>query len=346
MLSRTRSRRHFLQHSAALAGVGLLTGCGVLPAPTPQPARVRRIGYLSPGGLPLQEWEAESHDAFLQGIRDLGWVEGQNLTIEYRYAERRYDRFPVLADELVRAGVELIYAAVGSMARIARQVTSTIPIVSPLFDDPVQQGVAASLAHPGGNVTGLALANAQLMAKRVELLMEVAPGIKRLAVFWNAQPASQGEYQGMLRAVEEAARGYDVQIRYLDLLGPEPAQFEQAIAPVLTERPDALLVVPSPPVSAFVPRIAELAIANRWPSIGDDLFFPRNGLLLSYGASWSDLSRRAATYVDKILKGANPGDLPVEKPIKFDFGINLKTAQALSLTIPPSVLARATELIQ
>jgi putative ABC transport system substrate-binding protein len=150
----------------------------------------------------------------------------------------------------------------------------------------------------------------------------------------------------MLRAVADGARAFDLQVSYIDLLGPEPAQLEQAFSLVLPKRPDALLVVPAPPIGALLPRIAELAIANRLPSIGADIYFPRSGVLLSYGASYSDLSRRAATYIDKILKGAKPADLPVEKPIKFDFGINLKTAQALGLTIPQGVLVQATEVIQ
>jgi putative ABC transport system substrate-binding protein len=150
----------------------------------------------------------------------------------------------------------------------------------------------------------------------------------------------------MLRAVADGARAFDLQVSYIDLLGPEPAQLEQAFSLVLPKRPDALLVVPAPPIGALLPRIAELAIANRLPSIGADIYFPRSGVLLSYGASYSDLSRRAATYIDKILKGAKPADLPVEKPIKFDFGINLKTAQALGLTISQGVLVQATEVIQ
>jgi ABC-type uncharacterized transport system substrate-binding protein len=260
MLSRTRSRRHFLQRSAALAGVGLLAGCGVLQDPTQRSAKVRRIGYLSPLDPPASNDALD--DAFLPGMRDLGWVEGQNLTIEFRYAERRWDRFPALADELVRAGVELIYARVSSAASAVQQATSTIPIVFANAADPVAEGLVASLAHPGGNLTGLSLANADLMAKRVQLLKEVAPGIRRLAVLRNSQSLGTPMLEGMLRAVEDGARAYDLEIRYVDQLGPEPAQLEQAFSLVLPERPDALLVVPSPVVFVLQPQIAELAIKN------------------------------------------------------------------------------------
>jgi putative ABC transport system substrate-binding protein len=340
MLSRTRSRRHFLQRSAALASVGLLAGCGALPSLTRQPAKVRRIGYLAPRVLPL------ANDPFRQALPDLGWIEGENLVIEVRSADLQFERLPALADELVRAGVELIYAPLSSAASAVQQATRTIPIVFAGTADPVAEGLVASLAHPGGNLTGLSLAISELMAKRVQLLKEMAPGITRLAVLRDIQSAGTPVLESMLRAVEEGARAYDLEIRYVDQVGPEPAQLEQAFSLVLPERPDALFVVPAPTLTPLAPRIAELAIANRLPAIAADLDFPRSGLLLSYGANYGDLTRRAATYVDKILKGAKPADLPVEKPIVFDFGINLKTAQALGLTIPQVVLAQATEVIQ
>jgi len=277
-------------------------------------------------------------------MRDLGWVEGQNLTVEFRFAEGRYDRFPALADELVRIGVELIYAHTGSIASAAQQATSTIPIVFANSADPVGSGLVASLGHPGGNLTGVTSANLELMAKRVQLLKEVAPGTKHLAVLRVAQPA--GLPTSLVRAVEDGARAYDLQVSYVDQLEPEPAQLEQAFSLVLPRRPDALLVIPAPTFVPLLPRIAELAIAHRLPSMGDDLMYARAGLLLSYGVSYADLERRAATYADKILKGANPADLPVEKPTKFDFGVNLKTAQALGLTVPQAVVAQATEVIR
>lgn len=338
MLARTRSRRHFLQRSAALTSVGLLAGCGMLPSTTPWSPRMRRIGYLSPFDRP------ESDNPFLQGMRDLGWVEGQNLTVERRSAEGRYDRFPALADDLVRAGVELIYARTGIIASAAQQVTGTVPIVFANSADPVASGLVASLGHPGGNLTGLTIANLEVTAKRVQLLKDVAPGTTHLAVLRNAQPA--GLPTNLLRAVEDGARTFGLEISYVDHLEPGADQLEQAFSIVLPRRPDALLVIPAPTLDPLAPRIAEIARANRLPSIGDDLIYARAGLLLSYGVSYADVERRAATYADKILKGARPADLPVEKPTKFDFGVNLKTASALGLTIPPSVFAQTTELIQ
>ena len=342
MPSRTRSRRDFLQRSAALAGVGLLAGCGVLPDPTQRSAQVRRIGYLSPIAASNNPFD----DTFRQSMRDLGWIEGQNLAIEYRYAEWRFDRYTALADELVRANVELIYAMVSSAASVVQRATSTIPIVFAHAADPVAEGLVASLAHPGGNLAGPSLANTELTAKRVQLLKEVAPDIRRIAVIRNAQSLGTPMLEGMLRAVEDGARAYDVQIRYVDQLGPDPAQLEQAFSLVLPERPDAMLVVPSPVANILLPQIAELALKHRLPAITDDLNFARAGFLLSYGANYLDLVRRATTYVDRILKGAKPADLPVEKATKFDCGVNLKTAQTLGLTIPQGVLAQATEVIQ
>jgi len=279
-------------------------------------------------------------------MRDLGWIEGQNLTIEFRYAEGKPNRYPALADELVDLGVELIFAEVGSMARVAQQVTSTIPIVFALTGDPVAEGLVANLAHPGGNLTGLSTGNADLLPKRVQLLMEVVPDTTRLAVLRDAQLLGTPALNVVLRAAEDGARKYNLQIHYVDLPGPEPAQLEKAYSLVLPERPDAMLVVPAPTITQLQPQLAELTIANRLPAIGDDLSFARSGLLLSYGANYADLQRRAATYVDKILKGAKPADLPVEKPTTFDVGVNLKTAQTLGLTIPQSVLQQATEIIQ
>ena len=344
MPSRTRSRRDFLQRSAALAGVGLLAGCGVLPDPTQRSAQVRRIGYLSP--LDIAGGTDPFADAFWQGLRDLGWVEGQNLAIEYRYAAGKFDRYPALADELVHAGLELIFAVVSSAASALQRATSTIPIVWALAADPVAEGLAASLAHPGGNLAGLSTGNTELTAKRVQLLKEVAPGTRRLAVIRNAQSLGTPMLESMLRAVEDGARAYDVQILYVDQLGPEPAQLEQAFSLVLPDRPDALLVVPSPVATIRRAQIADLALKHRLPAITDDLDYARAGFLLSYGANYLDLIRRAAAYVDRILKGAKPADLPVEKATKFDVGVNLKTAQALGLTIPQGVLAQATEVIQ
>ena len=287
-----------------------------------------------------------SPDPFRQALRDLGWVEGQNLTIELRDAEGRSERLPALAEDLVRAGVELIYAPVGSTAIAAQQATSAIPIVFATAADPVGQGLVVSLARPGGNLTGLSSSNSELMAKRVQLLKEVVPGATRLAVLHNDQLAGQPMYESIRRSAEAGARAAGLQIRFVDESGPAPAQLADAFSNVVAGQPDVLLVVPTPVFTPFQRQLGELAAMNRLPAISDDLSFVRAGLLLSYGANYDDLQTRAASFADRILKGANPADLPVEQPTKFDFGINLQTARAIGLTIPQGVLAQATEVIQ
>jgi putative ABC transport system substrate-binding protein len=321
--------------------LGTLAG-GLLAAPftaEAQPAgKVSRIGYLSASSSTSNPRILE---AFRQGLRDLGWVESQNLVIEYRWAEGRFDRLADLAAELVRLKVDLIVAAPAPPALAAKKATGTIPIAFMGAGDPVGQGLVASLARPGGNVTGLSYGvGSTILAKDLELLKEAVPKVRRVAVLFN--PASPTA--SITSEVKDAARSLGLQLQLVEARGP--GEFDGAFAAMARERVGALFVVQDP---AFIPqraRLADLAAKNRLPTIltqGEDA---EAGGLMSYGPKLSDLWRRAATYVDKILKGAKPADLPVEQPTKFELVINLKTAKALGLTISPSLLQRADEMIQ
>jgi len=322
--------------------IGTLAG-GLLAAPLvaeAQPAgKIYRIGYLSPGAPTSNPLVIA---AFQQGLRDLGWVEGQNIDIEYRWAAGRFDRLPDLAADLVHLKVDVIIAAPTPAALAAKNATGTVPIVAVSLTHPVELGLVGSLARPGGNVTGLSYSvGADIFGKDLELLKEVVPRVRRVAVLSNpdspAQPLT-------VRNVKDAARSLGLQLQLLEARGPEG--FDGAFAAMARERVGALLVVQDP---AFIPhraRLVDLAAKNRLPSIFTQREDAEAGGLMSYGPSLSDLYRRAGTYVDKILKGANPGDLPVEQPTKFELVINLKTAKALGLTIPPSLLQRADQVIE
>ncbi len=322
--------------------IGTLAG-GLLAAPLvaeAQPAgKIYRIGYLS-AGAPTSNPLVIA--AFQQGLRDLGWVEGQNIDIEYRWAAGRFDRLPDLAADLVHLKVDVIIAAPTPAALAAKNATGTVPIVAVSLTHPVELGLVGSLARPGGNVTGLSYSvGADIFGKDLELLKEVVPRVRRVAVLSNpdspAQPLT-------VRNVKDAARSLGLQLQLLEARGPEG--FDGAFAAMAREHVGALLVVQDP---AFIPhraRLVDLAAKNRLPSIFTQREDAEAGGLMSYGPSLSDLYRRAGTYVDKILKGANPGDLPVEQPTKFELVINLKTAKALGLTIPPSLLQRADQVIE
>ena len=324
------------------AFLGTLAG-GLLAAPSTgdaQPAgKVYRVGYLTAGSISANPRVLE---AFRQGLRDLGWVEGRNVVIEYRSAEGRFDRLPDLAAELVRLKVDVIVATPTPGALAAKKATSTIPIVGASLTDPVGLGVIASLARPGGNVTGVAYSvGTDIFGKDLSLLKEVVPKVRRVAVLSNpdgpAQPLT-------IRNIKEAAESLGVQLQLVEARGP--GDFDGAFAAMARERAGALLVVTDP---VFIPHRAQLvhlAAKNRLPSIFTQKADVEAGGLMSYGPNFPDMYRRAATYVDKILKGAKPADLPVEQPTKFELVINLKTAKALGLTIPPSLLTRADEVIQ
>ena len=327
------NRRAFL---ATLAG-GLLAA--PLAAGAQQVGKVYRIGYLSAGS---DTANPRVREAFRQGLRELGWVEGQNIIIEYRWAEGRFDRLPGLAAELVRLKVDVLVAAPTPAALAAKNATGTIPIVGMSLTDPIGLGLVASLARPGGNVTGVSYSvGAEIFGKDLELLKEVVPRVRRVAVLSN--PASPARPL-TISNVKDAARSLGLQLQLLEARGPR--DFDGAFAAMAKERVGALLVVTDP---AFIPhraRLVDLAVKNRLPSIFTQREDAEAGGLMSYGPRLSDLHRRGATYVDKILKGAKPADLPVEEPTKFELVINLKTAKALGLTIPPSLLQRADQVIE
>jgi putative tryptophan/tyrosine transport system substrate-binding protein len=299
--------------------------------------KIPRIGLLYASAVA----NSARTDAFRQGLRELGYVEGKNIVIEYEYAEGKLDRYPVLAAKLVRLNVDVIVTGGPGATRPAKEATSTIPIVMAQDNDPVGNGFIASLARPGGNITGLSTLGAPISGKQVELLKEIVPRLARVAVFGTlTEPATPQS----LKEVELAAGALRVQLQYLDILGPK--DFEIALRSANKDRADAVLVLTSAVAAAHRTQIAELAVKSRLPAIYPHAEYVQDGGLMSYGVSYPDLDRRAATYVDKILKGAKPADLPVEQPKKFEFVINLKTAKQIGLTIPPNVLARADKVIR
>ena len=321
----------------------LATG-GLLAAPLAveaQPAgKVYRIGYLSnspPNTLEI----SRLHEAFRQGLRERGWVEGRNAVIEWRFAEGRMERFPDLAADLVRLKVDLIVTTGGPAARAAKQATTTIPIVAVAVSDPVGQGFVASLARPGGNVTGLATLFPELAVKRLGLLKEILPGVSRVAVLWNA--ANPGGVI-ILRGVQAAARTLGVTLQSREVRGPD--DFEAAFAKMSRERHDALMILDDPLLFQYRASLVDFAAKKRLPTMHPFRESVEAGGLIAYSVNPAELNRRAAEYVDKILKGADPAELPIEQPTEFELVINLKTAKALGLTIPPSLLQRADQVIE
>jgi ABC-type uncharacterized transport system substrate-binding protein len=303
-----------------------------------QAAKTPRIGYL--GGPSLSSMSART-EAFRQGLRELGYVEGKNIVMEYRYAEGKLDRLPALAAELVRLKVDVIVTGGPTPTRAAKEATSTIPIVMAQSTDPVGSGFVARLARPGGNITGLSTLSPEISGKRLELLKEIVPKLSRVAIFGTSTSASNAQE---LREVELAAGAFGVKLQLLDIIGPK--DIETAFRAVGKGRADAVLVLSSGVIANRQTEIAELAIESRLPAIYYRSEFVEAGGLMSYGVSFTDLDRRAATYVDKILKGAKPADLPVEQPTKFELIINLKAAKQIGLTIPPNVLVRADKVIR
>jgi putative ABC transport system substrate-binding protein len=328
------TRRAFI---GTLAGAVLATP---LAAEAQQVAKIARIGYLSPN------LAASPHlrEAFLQGLRDLGYVEGRNVVIEIRSAEGKFERLPALAAELVALKVDVILATGTPASLAAEQATRTLPIVFVAAADPVTSGFVTSLARPGGNITGLFNLAPELVGKCLEQLTQAVPGVSRVAALW--QPGGQGERmdKDMLKAADVAARTLGLRLQFVEARGP--ADFDRAFSEMTRARAGALTVLPSPMFLSERRRLADLAAKNRLPAVYPSRESVDAGGLMSYGPDLADLFRRAATYVDKILKGAKPGDLPVEQPTKFELVINLKTAKALGLIIPPSLLQRADEVIQ
>jgi putative ABC transport system substrate-binding protein len=327
-------RCHFLLTSL----VGALAA--PLAAEAQQPATLPRIGFLLPASLSDPRIPPFTQ-AFRQGLRELGYVEGQSIAIEFRWAEGQYDRLPGLAAELIRLKVNLIVAAGLPAVQATKQATETIPIILMNVYDPAAGGIVASLARPGGDITGLSLMSPELVGKQLELFKEVVPKVSRVAYLGN--PATQS-HALLVRQAQDAARALGVRLQPLE--ARDPSEIDRAFAAITTERAGAVIVLVDTVLLDHRARIADHAIRRRLPTVFGVNQFAEAGGLLAYGPNLSDQYRRAATYVDKILKGAKPGDLPVEQPTKFELVINMKTAKALGLTIPPLLLARADQIIE
>jgi putative ABC transport system substrate-binding protein len=308
------------------------------PCEAQQPTKVPRIGVL---GVVSTSAAAGRVEAFRQGLRELGYVEGENIVIEYRNAEGQLERLPALAAELVRLKVEIIITRGPPATRSAKEATSTIPIVMAVDIDPVGSGFVASLARPGGNITGLSSLSPEISGKQLELLKEIIPRLARVAVLGTS--TIQGNAQA-LKETQLAAGAFGVQLQYLDIRGPE--DIETTFRAASKGRADAVLLLTSPVTFGQRTQVVDLAAKSRLPAIYFAREFVEDGGLMTYGPSITDLFRRASTFVDKILKGAKPADLPVEQPTKFEFIINLKAAKQIGLTIPPNVLARADRVIK
>ena len=325
------------------AFIGTVAGA-LLAAPLaaeaqPEP-RNARIGYLATNLATTPHLQ----DAFRQGLRDLGYVEGRNLVIEYRSAEGKSDRLAVLAAELVALNIDVIVAPGTPQALAAKQATRTLPIVFATAADPVGSGLVTSLARPGGNVTGLSILAPALVGKRLELLTQALPGVSRVAVLWQPGGHDERTDNDILKEAGVAARVLGVRLQFVEARGP--ADFDRAFSDMTRARAGALTVLTGIMFLNERRRLVDLTAKNRLPAVYGGRDFVDAGGLLSYGPNLDDLYRRAATYVDNILKGAKPGDLPVEQPTKFELVINLKTAKALGLTIPPSLLQRADQVIE
>jgi putative ABC transport system substrate-binding protein len=315
-------RRTFITLLGATAAWPLVTHA--------QTSRVSRIGILS----------VQTKEAFLQDLRDLGYVEGQNMIVEYRSIAGKSDTLPALAAELVKAGVDVIFANGSEATRAARQMTTGIPIVM-ISSNPLGLGFVASLARPEGNITGVSLMAPESSGKRLELLKELVPGLANVAVFWNSDdPGAAFSLKETISAAE--AIGLKLQI----LTTRDGNSIDVAFENAVKQGDQAVVLLPAPLIEAHMQRIADLALKNQLPAVYFSDEFPKAGGLASYGVNLSAIVRRAAYYVDRILKGAKPADLPVEQPTKFDLAINLKTAKALGLTVSPTLLARADEVIE
>ncbi len=314
-------------------------GAGPFAAKAQQPGKVYRIGYLS---APTRKSVEQVLEVFLQALRGLGWIESQNLIIEYRWAEGKVERLPELAADLVRLKVDLIVAPAGSAALAAKKATSSIPIVMFFPDDPVEMGLVTTLRRPGGNITGTTFApGPEIFSKQVQLLMEAIPRASRVAFLFN--PENPG-YANQLKEVESATRSLRIHLRRVEVRRPE--EFDSAFAAMARERSEGLLVGNASTFLVNRTKLAELAVKGRLPTMWNNRESVQAGGLMAYAVNMSDFIGRAASYVDRILKGAKPADLPVEQPTKFELVINMKTANALGLKVPQSLLQRADELIR
>ena len=326
-----------MNRRAFLGTLGLLAAPRAAEA---QPARLRKVGVLAPGSASGSDQFQELVKALREGLRDLGWIEGQTVVIVTRWGEGQIADFPRIASELVARSMDVLVSWGPQGIRAAQEATATTPIVMAVVHEPVRFGFVKSLARPGGNITGLAFQDSELGTKRLELLTDIVPRMRRVALLWD--PEGGGETG--VRAVEAAAhkRGLATQVlkvRRLEEFGP-------AFAAARKNGAHAVLQIASPFLATHRQKLIELAAAHRLPMTCETKLFVAEGCLMAYGPSFAAMSRRAAVYVDRILKGAMPADLPVEQPTKFEFGINLKTAKALGLTIPPSLLQRADQVIE
>jgi putative ABC transport system substrate-binding protein len=302
-----------------------------------QPALPRHIGFILVGISP----ESREPQQFRQGLKDAGYVEGRDVLIEWRFADGDYDRVPGFVADLVQSKVDVIVVESTFTARVAQRSTSTIPIVLAAISDPVGSGLVASLAHPGGNITGLSQMTDETIPKRLQLLKEAIPRLTRVAVLWNPDTPFHPK---MLQNLKAAAPSLSIQLSFVGVRTPK--EFGSVLSAVSRAHAQALYVIEDPFFDLNTPTISKLALKAHLPSIYAEKIFPDEGGLMSYGPSYADLFRRSAGYVDRILKGAKPGDLPVDQPTKFEFVVNLKTAKALGITIPESILLRADEVIR
>ena len=325
-------RRNFI------AMIGSAAAGWPLAARAQQTGKMYRIGYLGNSTAAL---EADLVKPFRDGLRDLGYEEGRSVLIEYRWAEGNDERFPVLIAELIAQKVDVIVTTSTPAHLAAKKATRSVPIVMTSSGDPVATGIVASLARPGGNITGLSSIASELQGKRLELLREAIPKLSHIAVFWNpSNPISIIEF----KQVSTAAQVLQMKVQSLEVRAPE--ELEAAFAAIVKERPDGIVIQYDPVFQHNLVRMIDFATQNRIPVVSAHREWVVVGGLMSYGPSYEDMYRRAANYVDKILKGAKPADLPIQQPTKFQLVINLKTAMALGVTIPPSLLAAADEVIE
>ena len=328
------NRRKFIRR----LGTFFLTTASLAQAQ--QPKKIPRIGWLSGGGT--ADTPGTQFEAFRQGLRDLGYIEGKNILIEHRRAEGKLDRLPNLVAELVQLKVDVLVITTLQAIRAAKQATKTIPIVMVVIVDPVAIGLIDSLAHPGGNITGLSTLNQDLIGNRLALLKEAVPRISRVGILWNADNPAAGIG---FKEYEAAARALKIQLQSLEVRGPNP-DFNAAFQATAKGRVNALITVRDAVLIGYQKRIADFAIKNRLPSMSESSQYVKAGGLMSYAVNDADQYRRAAYYVDRILKGTKPADLPVEQPMKFEFVINLRTAKQIGLTIPQWTLMKADKVIQ
>ena len=325
-----------------LCGLTLGTLTAPLAANSQQTLKMHRVGVLATGG----SFSSQTYQGFREQLRMLGYVEGRTLVFEFRSAEGRPEEIPSLAEEIIRTTPDVVVAPATAAALAVQRVSRTIPIVFAFAADPIASGLAASLARPGGNTTGLSILNTELSGKRLDLVREILPTLTRVAVLWavRGDPAPGGPFLAGIREIESGARRLGLALDVIKI--QEASELERAFSTIATRHHQALIVLPTPVANANFGRIADLAVKTRLAGVADNRQFADAGGLMAYGANYADQLRRAAAYVDKILKGAKPGVLPVEQPTKFELVINMKTAKALGLTIPPSLLARADQVIE